>query len=102
MTASPAPLTISADQIKAALKALGLKSVCGDHGPSKDWFCDPCRVDWTHAAAVHLRDLVGGDVRDLAAYNSDAPDSATIPTTLAEAADEVDAFAAAIKNGDIS
>jgi hypothetical protein len=98
-------MRITSNQVVDVLKTLGVGSVCGEHGVSLISFCEPCRVEWTHAAAEHLRDLAeGGDIRDLAAAAADGtvPEGAHIPTTLAEAADEVDAFAAAIKNGDIS
>jgi len=98
-------MRITSNQIVEVLKALGVGSVCGEHGVSLISFCEPCRVEWTQAAAGHLRDLdFSGDVRDLAAAAADGtvPEGTKIPTTLAGAADEVDAFAAAIKNGDIS
>jgi len=98
-------MRITSDQIVAVLKTLGVGNVCGDHGISLISFCEPCRVHWTHQAAGHLRDLAeGGELRDMAVAAADGtvPDGTTIPTTLAEAADEVDAFATAIQSGDIS
>jgi hypothetical protein len=100
-----APFAFTPDQLMAALKALGVKTVCVEHGPSTISFCEPCRVHWTRMAAGHLRDLAeGGDARDLAtvALGGIDPEDAHIPSTLAEAAAEVDALADAIRSGDIS
>jgi hypothetical protein len=71
------------------------KFACPEHliGPAAD-FCTPCRATWTSAAADWLRDLIDGDARDACGPK--------VPTTLAEAADELDALAAAIKTGDVS
>jgi hypothetical protein len=71
------------------------KFACPEHviGPAAN-FCTPCRATWTSAAAEWLRDLIDGDARDACGPK--------VPTTLAEAADELDALAAAIKTGDVS
>lgn len=72
-----------------------LRPFCTVHNGRIPDACLDCRVQSIREAAAHLRDLIGPDgSRELVGN--------TMPTTLAEAVAELEAYATAVAGGDFA